>query len=146
MQLALERQKMKEEADKHSKVVQKEKIRQEYQRALDQRATKQVCSKSCECHAQVVNHSLTHACTCAWCVCHDAQHQLLEELENQHDERLQLEKERKQHALELVEQLREEEKHVALRLQALKFHQEFIQRSDHSSSGPKVVVVAPRLD
>lgn len=44
MKLALEKQKLKEEADKHSKVAQKEKIRQEYQRALHERVTKQVCN------------------------------------------------------------------------------------------------------
>ncbi|GAB9468393.1 hypothetical protein Gpo141_00005710 [Globisporangium polare] len=100
--LALEKQKLKEEADKHSKVAQKEKIRQEYQRALHERVTKQ--------------------------------HQLLESLEGQHEERLQIEKEREHRALSLIEQLREEEKHVALRLQALKFHQEFIKRGGLSDS------------
>lgn len=56
------------------------------------------------------------------------QHQLLESLEEQHEERLQSEREREHRALDLIEQLREEEKRVALRLQALKFHQEFIER------------------
>lgn len=56
------------------------------------------------------------------------QHQLLESFEEQHEERLQSEREREHRALDLIEQLREEEKYVVLRLQALKFHQEFIKR------------------
>ncbi|KAF1332391.1 hypothetical protein FI667_g3422, partial [Globisporangium splendens] len=57
-----------------------------------------------------------------------SQNHLLEILDGQHRERLTMEKEREDHALDLIEQMREEETQLALRLQALKFHHEFIKR------------------
>lgn len=55
------------------------------------------------------------------------QHQRLDELERQHYHRLQQEQEREMEAQRLVNEMRDEEKSIALRLQALQLHQEHIK-------------------
>ncbi|TMW63603.1 hypothetical protein Poli38472_002544 [Pythium oligandrum] len=57
------------------------------------------------------------------------QHQQLESLEHQHYDRLRTEQLLEQHARSMIDEMREEEKNLALRLQALQVHQEHIKRS-----------------
>ncbi|KAJ0404604.1 hypothetical protein P43SY_005562 [Pythium insidiosum] len=62
------------------------------------------------------------------------QHQLLEALEQQHQERLAREQQREHETRRLIQDMQEEEKNIALRLQALQVHQEHIKRELQGSA------------